>query len=68
MNIADELNKIRAKVSFIADSVDSLLEGAINDKQPLKETLYGLHLVFMDIRKDLDLAACQAARLGQKGG
>ncbi|MBF0608893.1 MAG: hypothetical protein SFH39_06830 [Candidatus Magnetobacterium sp. LHC-1] len=55
--VADELEKIRAMLTFMADTTDLLLAATMREKQqPMKETPYGMHLLFMELIARLDKA------------
>ncbi|MBF0538730.1 MAG: hypothetical protein HQL03_10820 [Nitrospirae bacterium] len=55
--MADELDKIRAMLTFMADTTDLLLIATMREKQrPMDETIYGMHLLFMELISRLDKA------------
>ncbi|MBF0459232.1 MAG: hypothetical protein HQK99_15180 [Nitrospirae bacterium] len=54
---SDELDKIKAMLTFMADSTDLLLTSSMAEKQhPMDETPYGMHLFFMELISKLDNA------------
>ncbi|MBF0608785.1 MAG: hypothetical protein HQL61_14700 [Magnetococcales bacterium] len=55
--VMEELEKIRAMLTFMADTTDLLLAATMNEKQqPMDETPYGMHLLFMELISRLDRA------------
>ncbi|MBF0345327.1 MAG: hypothetical protein HQL06_13990 [Nitrospirae bacterium] len=55
--MADELDKIKAMLTFMADTTDLLLTSTMRERQqPMKDTPYGMHLLFMELISKLDKA------------
>ncbi|MBF0321036.1 MAG: hypothetical protein HQL01_14655 [Nitrospirae bacterium] len=53
----DEIDKIKAMLTFMADSTDLLLTSSMVEKQqPMNDTPYGMHLFFMELISKLDNA------------
>ncbi|MBF0555338.1 MAG: hypothetical protein HQK96_12420 [Nitrospirae bacterium] len=54
---SDELDKIKAMLTFMADSTDLLLTSSMVEKQqPMNDTPYGMHLFFMELISKIDNA------------
>ncbi|MBF0316999.1 MAG: hypothetical protein HQL04_02410 [Nitrospirae bacterium] len=63
--MADELEKIRAMLTFMADTADLLLVATMREKQqPMEETPYGMHLLFMELIARLDKACDNPNKAG----
>jgi hypothetical protein len=63
--LADELDKIKAMLSFMADSTDLLLMSSMQERQqPLSDTPYGMHLFFMELISRIERTSDRAGRAG----
>ena len=57
-SVSNELDKIKAMLTFMADSTDLLLTTTMSEGQiPMSETPYGMHLFFMELISKLDKAS-----------
>jgi hypothetical protein len=64
--LTDELDKIKAMLSFMADSTDLLLLSSMKERQqPLIDTPYGMHLFFMELISRIERTSDRAGRVGR---
>ncbi|MCI4624384.1 MAG: hypothetical protein L3V56_00310 [Candidatus Magnetoovum sp. WYHC-5] len=55
VSICDELDKIKAMLIFMADCTDLMLSSTIEKKEePMTESMYGMHLFFMELISKLE--------------
>lgn len=65
IRVSNELEKIKAMVSFMADSTDLILSSTIENRQnPMIDTPYGMHLFFMELITKIENASKRVEKLG----
>jgi hypothetical protein len=66
--LTDELDKIKAMLSFMADSTDLLLTSSMQERQqPLSDTPYGMHLFFMELISRIERTSGRDGAAGSAG-